>query len=281
MARGYPLGPSVNSPTSDSATSRPPSSSSLTWASSLEVDGGDGAGAALPVRDLELAQRELAAVGGDELELVAAVRDAVVDDREHPRGAPLVAVDVAGLLVAGELERRRVEVLAVGHGQRRRDRSWRGRGRRRARSTRRRRRRRPRQGRRRRAARSAASPRAGRRRARDELAIASATRASKPAGGSATGAEREQLVGERRETLDPHPAVGAAGEVVERPGPLLAVGDPERELGGELVQALAAAHRPRHRLPSPASVSFKRRGADPRLRRAHRDLARARRSRAR
>ena len=66
----------------------------------------------------ERAQRQLAPVAGDQLQLVAAARDPVVDDREHPRRPALVAVDVADRPPARELDRRRVEVLAVGDGER-------------------------------------------------------------------------------------------------------------------------------------------------------------------
>ena len=147
----------------------------------------DAAGAAVAVGDRHAPEREPLAGVGHDLELVVAVGDAVVDDRQHPRGAALVAVDVADLLAARELHRRRVEVLAVGDrervpvrvgevavvGEREPDRAPRRRRRRRVAATT-----------------GSASRRRRRGRSRDAggLAMASPTRPSKPAGGSTAGA---------------------------------------------------------------------------------------------
>ena len=77
------------------------------------------------------------------------------------------------------------------------------------------------------------------------------------AGGRLDGrGEEQELVGEGREPLDPGPAPGAAVEVGQRPGAVLAVGDAERDLGGDLSQVLAVGGR--HLPPSsprPADVS--------------------------
>jgi len=52
------------------------------------------------------------------------------------------------------------------------------------------------------------------------------------------GGEHQQLVGDLGKLLDGAPAVGARRQVPERLGSLLAVGDPERDLGGQISDLL-------------------------------------------
>ena len=233
-------------------------------------------------RRLDRPQRHAAALVGDHLELV-------VGRRRRRRRSPRAPTRCGpGSRRRSRPSRRR----AARSGPRRSTRRWRprasrgrsrrGRGRRRAR-TRPPPRRRPRPATPRRRERAGA----GARRAAERAGwIASVTRPSNPAGGSTAGREQQQLVGERREALDPRPALGAVGEVLERPGAVLAVGDPERDLGAELVQPLAvgahrcslARHGPRRRVSRrPASGSRCGSGSS----RCRAGSTRSRRSRAR
>ncbi len=54
----------------------------------------------------------------------------------------------------------------------------------------------------------------------------------------ATGRQQQQPIGDSGELLDRTPAIGADGEVLERPGALLAVHYPKGELGSELFDVL-------------------------------------------
>src|SRR5918996_4522693 len=207
----------------------------------LVIDRGRRAGAALAARYLELAQGQLLTGIRDQLEPVAAGRDAVVDQRQHPRGAALVAVDVADLAPARELQRRGVEVLAVRDRERvavgvgelafvgERDpygARGQGRGARRRRHGHRQ---------------AAAEPGAARRRPHRLADPVLESRRWLVGRG-----EQEELVCQRGEPLEPGPAPRTVREVFECTGTILAVGDPERELGGELADPPAVGV---HRIP--------------------------------
>ena len=247
-------------------------SSRRTSVSSLVGDRGRAAGAAVARRRPRARAGEPLAVLGDQLEPVGAGLDPVVDHRQDPRGPALVAVDVADLLAAGQLERRGVEVLAVGDrerlavgvgelavvAEREPDRARRPAP--------------PRRARRRPAARAAARAPA-RRRGR----IASATRASNPAAarrpGRAAAARRRPRRAARRRARH----VRAVGEVVQRParGPRR-----RRSRARARRRARAAARSRRSSHPSLARSSSRparpaellHRGADSGLRGPERDL---------
>src|SRR5207247_3634260 len=90
--------------------------------------------------------------------------------------------------------------------------------------------------------------------------------------------ELQQPVRERREALESPLTLGADGHMLEHLGARLAVGDPERELGGELARVVAGAVTAHRRPPAPRGARSCPFGSA--SWRCRRECPRARRSRA-